>query len=97
VICLYCGKRETKGELDPCEICSGLMERGVILISIANDAPETEPNPERTGGWVVVTEAYLRHIVIDAQAQIEVLHARVAFIPDDSWDLLKLPRGDHFH
>jgi hypothetical protein len=97
VICFYCGKEAAIGEMDPCLRCAEWMKTGIILISIATEAKLTDTNPERTGGWLVVTEAFLKHIVVDAQAQIEILHARVAYIDDDSWDLLRLPRGDQFH
>ncbi len=52
------------------------------------------PNPYRTGGWIVVTDEYLRDIVSDDSASVRdnILRHRWAFIPDEVWDAIGFPR-----
>lgn len=50
-------------------------------------------NPWRTGGWIVVTDQYIKRVFTPPELVESVLKKRVAFMPDETWDLLKLPRG----
>jgi len=82
-----------RGVLDyePCDECKSYMERGIILISVRDG--EKGANPYRTGGWVVVTEDFVKR-GLEGDALKEVLAKRVVFVPDEVWDTIKLPRGN---
>lgn len=104
--CFFCG--EAKNELilagrlphdaeapkgkvwdkNPCDKCKGHMEQGIILISVKNG--EEGDNPYRTGGWVVIREEAFSRIFNGCDAAIK---KRVAFVPDEVWDKIGLPRG----
>lgn len=87
------GKAPIKVCLDaePCQECQAHMEAGVVLISVPADEPDGA-NPRRTGGWVVVRDEYVQR-VIGTPALVEaILERRLAFVPDDTWDQLGLPR-----
>ena len=75
---------------EPCQKCKKYMDMGVILISVKDG--EEGKNPYRTGGWVVVKDDYISK-VFDTHISQDILKNRVAFIPDESWDRLGLPRG----
>lgn len=109
-LCFFCNKPKNevilagrlKGDVEapraavwdqrPCAECKGFMERGVILISIKNG--ESGDNPYRTGGWCVVTEDFVRRLVTSEFLCDEILRQRVAFVPDEAWDTVGLPRGE---
>ncbi len=76
---------------EPCDNCKQHMQAGVILVSTKNG--ETGDNPYRTGGWVVVTEAFIKRIVTPESLAQQILKSRFAFIPDETWDQIGLPRG----
>ncbi len=69
----------------PCQECEGLMEQGIILISVRDG--ESSDNPYRTGGWVVVRDTV--EWLSDEEKKM-----RVVFVPDKAWDGMKLPRGE---
>jgi hypothetical protein len=72
----------------PCDECKGHMELGIILISARKNDPDPQ-NPYRTGGWCVVTEeAFVRIFQQAAPAR------RCAFVDDEAWELVGLPRGE---
>jgi hypothetical protein len=74
---------------EPCAECAGFMKQGVILISVRTG--ESGDNPYRTGGWCVVTSEAIRKLfptIADA-----ICTQRVAFVPDEVWDRIGLPRG----
>jgi hypothetical protein len=132
--------RQVVMDRSPCEKCLGLMQKGVILISVAskvrnhtcrrckhawsspvtlsehtpnisgeakpvcpqcsstgvNSTPVEEPdgtNPYRTGGWVVVCDEFLKRNLQQPDFLDHILKKRIAFVPDDTWDMLGLPRG----
>jgi len=107
--CYFCGKPKNQvilaGKLpkdaeapqdaiwdsDPCDECLGYMKQGVILISVR--VGEQGDNPYRTGGWVVVRDEAIRRMVQPEELSEKILKERVAFVPDDAWDALGLPRG----
>jgi hypothetical protein len=65
----------------------------VILISVRETTdPEEQKNPYRTGGWVVVKEEAVERIFDPASAKA-VLKRRMAFVTDETWDQLGIPRG----
>lgn len=71
---------------EPTPFCPKCGSRGV------NSSPHKESsNPYRTGGWVVVTEDYVKRIMDDETAHT-LLHTRTAFVPDHVWEALHLPR-----
>jgi len=72
--------------MEPCPECEALMAQGVILISVKPGSGSA--NPDRTGGWVVITAQAAERLFDDPQ----VLEKRVAFMEDDAWDKVGLPR-----
>ena len=79
---------------EPCDNCKELMGRGIILISVDESKSDDSQNPWRTGGWVVVHERALRRWGIKSAELLETIcKQRVAFLPDDVWDKIGLPRG----
>lgn len=79
---------------EPCSQCKELMEQGVILISVDEDKTEDMNNPWRTGGWCVVKEDFIKRVFQPKELVQRVLEQRCAFMPDDAWDMLGLPRGE---
>ena len=77
---------------EPCDECKKLMSMGVILISTKNG--ESGDNPYRTGGWCAIKEEAVQRMVSDTNVLASILKSRVAFLPDEVWDLLGLPRGE---
>jgi hypothetical protein len=80
---------------EPCDECKGHMADGVILISVDEEKSGDDPeNPYRTGGWVVVREEAITELINPPELLAHILRARIAFVPDDAWDMLGLPRGE---
>jgi len=80
--------------MEPCDECSSLMEQGIILISVA-DGEENKPNndnPYRTGNFCVIKDEAIKRIINDSELCDHILSIRYAFIPDEVWVLLDLPR-----
>lgn len=51
-------------------------------------------NPYRTGGWCVIKEEAVRRMGITPPELLEdICKKRVAFLPDEVWSMLGLPRG----
>ena len=75
---------------EPCDTCKGYMKEGVILISIKDG--ESEENPFRTGGWVVLKKDIE---LFKAPFMKSVADAKVGFVPDSIWDELGLPLTDY--
>jgi hypothetical protein len=77
----------------PCDECQDYMSQGVILISV-DESKTTDPkSPYRSGGWVVVREEAATRMFKSPMLE-DVLRMRVAYITDDAWDQLGLPRGE---
>jgi len=76
----------------PCEKCKEHMASGVVLISVRDG--ESGDNPYRTGGWVVVTDDAIRKVIQTPEVRDAILKRRVAFIPDEVWYSMGLPRGE---
>lgn len=68
-------------------------------MSISNDTTDEEmrntpPNPYRTGGWTVVKDHVIPKM-FKPQSMVDwVLKHRFAFIIDEAWDAMGIPRGD---
>lgn len=79
---------------EPCAACVKHMEMGVILISVdeAKSGKDLQ-NPYRTGGWCVVTDDFITRIIPGEELRGAILSKRMAFLPDEAWDLIGLPRG----
>lgn len=74
----------------PCDDCAAFMKDGIILISVENE--ESGDNPYRTGSWCVVKDSFFDHVHIQPLSLVDhIKKARVAFLPDDAWDMLPLP------
>ena len=105
--CFFCGEHKNeiiifgklKGDAEaprdfvldhaPCDTCKDYMDKGVILISVRDG--EEGDNPYRTGGWVVVTDEAIPRFVTNEAICEETLKKRIAFVPDEAWDMLGLP------
>jgi hypothetical protein len=72
---------------EPCDKCKGWMKQGIILISVRQGSDQK--NPYRTGGWVVIKEDAFRRFFKDSD---EALRKRIAFVEDEVWDTVGLPR-----
>ena len=70
----------------PCDKCKGYMEQGIILISVKSQV-YNDVEPYRTGGWVVIKEEAAKRMFGD-----HVGKSRVAFVSDEAWDKIGLPR-----
>jgi hypothetical protein len=80
---------------EPCDECKKLMELGVIFISVDEKKSKGDmQNPWRTGGWCVVKEEAVRRMFEDGPILDSVLKYRMAFIEDEAWDKIGLPRGE---
>lgn len=77
---------------EPCDKCRGYMEQGVILISVDESKTADRENPWRTGGWVVIKEEAVRRMISQPELADSICKKRVAFVPDDAWERLGLPR-----
>ena len=77
---------------EPCDECRAWMERGVILISVDASKTEDPQNPYRTGGWAVVVDRVIEDYIQPPELAQDILKRRMAFVPDDVWDALGLPR-----
>ena len=76
---------------EPCPKCEEYMERGIILISV-RDGEESD-TPYRTGDWIVVKEEMIQRMIQPGPLLDHILSARMAFVPDEVWNGLGLPRG----
>ena len=79
--------------MEPCDECKSFMKQGVILIS-CKDSDEGSKNPYKTGGWIVVKEEVIDRMVSPKELAEVIKKKRVAFVPDEVWDALGLPRGE---
>lgn len=80
-------------DLQPCQKCLEHMKKGIILISVDEEKTDDMQNPYRSGGWVVVTEDFIRRTFEPEELVNAICDKRVSFMPDDAWDMLGLPRG----
>jgi len=78
---------------NPCDSCKKLMKDGVIVITVAEGAGADPFNPQRTGGWLAVSESFIRKVLSGEDLE-SVLQWRVALISDDVWVSWGLPTED---
>jgi len=78
---------------EPCDECKRFMEMGIILISVDEKKTNDPNNPWRTGGWAVVREGVVKRMVRPKELADQIIAKRMAFVPDDAWDKLGLPRA----
>jgi hypothetical protein len=76
----------------PCQKCKDFMAQGVILISVDPSKSDDPRNPWRSGGWVVVKDEAIERVITTPELRDRILKQRLAFVPDDTWDHLGLPR-----
>ncbi len=76
---------------EPCPTCKDYMKQGVILISVRADPDADVTNPYRTGGFVVMKDEAIERM-FDPKTAPAVLKKRVAFVDDETWDMIGLPR-----
>lgn len=80
---------------EPCTQCQKWMKEGIILISVNEKLSGKDlDNPYRTGGWCVIKEEALRRMINEGPLLDGILKQRVAFLPDEVWDKLGLPRKE---
>lgn len=82
--------RRVCADKEPCDECKKHMEAGIILISVRED--DATMNPYRTGGWVVLREDAVRRIVQPVELAQHICWVRFAFVTDEAWATLGLPR-----
>lgn len=90
------GEAPRKGvvlDKEPCDTCKGYMEKGVILISVDEARSDDMENPYRTGEWCVMSVDYIERVFQPPELVEQVLAKRMAWVPDDAWEMLGLPRG----
>lgn len=78
---------------EPCSKCIEYMKQGVMLISVDESKTEDENHPYRTGCLAVLKERAISEI-FDEETAKTLLEKRAAFVPDQMWDALGLPRGE---
>ena len=71
---------------EPCSKCKEFMKQGIILISVDESKTDDRTNPYRSGGWCVLKDSAYSQIFGTPPK------ARAAFITDETWDKLGLPR-----
>lgn len=76
---------------EPCDECKEHMAQGVVLISVDEARSTDMKNPYRTGGWCVVTDDMIERLIEPAELREAILRQRVAFLPDEAWEMLGLP------
>jgi hypothetical protein len=77
-------------DYEPCDKCKDYMKQGIILISVDEEKSKNDhQNPYRTGGWVVVSDDYIKRVV-DPPLRDTLLKKRVGFVPDEAWEMLGL-------
>jgi hypothetical protein len=76
----------------PCDECKGYMSQGIIFISVDARLSTDQDNPYRSGGWCVLTEDAVKRMLKPGDMRKSILKSRVAFIPDEVWDSIGLPR-----
>jgi hypothetical protein len=79
---------------EPCAKCKEYMGQGIILISVDKNKSTDKTNPYRTGGWVVLKQEAVERIITSPEILESVLEKRIAFVPDEAWDFIGLPRGE---
>ncbi len=79
-------------DMEPCDKCKELQSKGVILISVRDGDDDSKDNPYRTGGWCVVADEGLKRVLPPGPLLDDVLRRRTAFVPDEVWDTIGLPR-----
>lgn len=79
---------------EPCDQCVEHMELGVVLVSVDEARSPDKDNPWRTGGWVVVSEDFIRRVVTPSKLADALIEGRFGFVPDQVWDAIGLPRGE---
>jgi hypothetical protein len=83
---------------EPCDECKELQKLGVILISV-RDGSSPEEEPVRTGEFAVVKDEAVLRIFgglfgeVGAEEAKRMVRSRAAFVEDEMWDLIELPRG----
>ena len=78
---------------EPCDKCKGYMQQGIILISVNEKLTKDMQNPYRSGGWCVIKEEAIRRMLQPGDLLNDILKKRMAFVPDNAWDALGLPRA----
>lgn len=88
--------REATYDFVPCTKCQEYMQQGIIMISVDESKTTDKKNPYRSGGWVVVKDSAIIEILQNTNPELLAitLKSRVAFVPDDAWERLGLPRGE---
>lgn len=88
---------------EPCDECAEFMKRGVICIGVDESKTTDQKNPYRDGNWCVITAEALERLVRPPLCD-EILRRRVAFINEETWLAMNLPRAgrsgaskDHGH
>lgn len=78
---------------EPCDKCKGYMDQGIILIGVDEKKTTDMDNPYRTGRFAVVRDRVIEQAVTDPELSESILKARVAFMPDEVFEMLGIPES----
>lgn len=94
--CPHCHARVEKeivGHKPSTPICDSTKECKFSAPAMRAQPDAPTQNPYRTGGFCVMSEAFVKRVVRPQELVDHMLKARFAFVPDTVWDKLGLPRG----
>jgi hypothetical protein len=89
--------REACYNREPCDVCKRWMERGIILISVNEKLSTDHENPYRSGCWSVMKVDSFERIfkpMLSEELYNAMLKRRAAFITDEVWDAIGMPRTE---
>jgi hypothetical protein len=72
----------------PCDKCEEYMRQGIIFIGVDERLTTDRSNPYRTGKFAVIKDEAVKRIIADKKLVDNILRQRVAFAPNELWDLL---------
>ena len=75
--------RQAVFDREPCDECDKWMEQGIILIEVSDTDKEY-----RMGGFSVVREEAIRHLVRTPELVEAICKQRVAFVPTSAYKML---------
>lgn len=85
--CYLCAKPLDKGVAEVCHECKLNMQRGIVMIQVADNEKGT--NPKRTGPYCVITE----DIAVRA-FNLNPVKQRAVFVEKSLWEKTGLPTSD---
>ena len=75
-------------DMDPCDACKDLMEKGIILLEVDSKKTTDQKNPFRTGKMLVIKESAGLFSALTEDVRDQFLKNRVGYVDDESWKAL---------